>query len=105
VLELRASAGRADWVLAPVIPPDIQLPTIPNVGSVTEAIRNFRDLIFAHVTRSYSASRFAFGIAAFHQQPTGAASYEELAALLHSPALLAPGTSDFVYRPTYPKAY
>jgi hypothetical protein len=103
VLEFRASAGRVDWALAPIIPPDIQLPTIPNVGSVTEAIRNFRDLIFEHVTRSYAASRFAFGMAAFHQQPTGGASYEELAALLHNAALLAPGTSDFVYQINRPR--
>jgi hypothetical protein len=102
-LELRASPGRADWTLSPIVPLDVHLSAIPNIGSVTDTIPKFRDLIFDQVTGSYPASRFAFGLVALHQQPTVEASYKELAELLRNASLLLSGTSDFNYQINRPR--
>jgi len=103
-LEFRSSPGRADWVLTPVIPPDIQLPGIPNLGDVADTTQKFRNLIFEHFARAYAAPRFAFGLVALHQQPTKKASYLELAELLGNASLRLSAASDFMYQINRPRA-
>jgi len=97
-LEFRASPGRADWIVAPVIPADIQLATWPNLGRVEEIAERFSEFIFGAVARVYSAPRFAFGLIALHPQPSREASYAELTNLLRISSLQREGASDFVYQ-------
>jgi len=97
-LEFRASPGRADWVVAPAIPPDIQLAGLPSLGEVEDIIQRFAALIIDAIARSYSAPRFAFGLVALHPQPNRDASYGELIDLLRFAALTLEGASDFSYQ-------
>jgi hypothetical protein len=97
-LEFRASPGRADWVVAPVIPPDIQLTGLPTLGEIEETVQKFGKLIFDAVAQSYSAPRFAFGVVALHSQPSKEASYVELTDLLRIASLQLEGASDFSYQ-------
>jgi hypothetical protein len=102
-LEFRASPGRADWLISPAIPADIQTATYPNLGEIGEAVGKFRELVFAVAANAYDAPRYAVGLVALHLNPSKEASYNELSGLLQNASLRLEGASDFSYQINRPR--
>lgn len=102
-LELRLSPGRADWLLGPSIPPDVQVTAIPNLGDVESALARFGELVFARAAAAYEAPRFALGVIVMQPAESKEASYAELGKLVPQMRDYLGGASDFVYQINRPR--
>ena len=101
-LELRLSPGRADWLLSPALPPDVQLTTLPNLGGIEDVLEGFRGLVFARAAAAYEAPRFALGAVVLHPADRDA-SYAELAQLVPQMKGHLAGASDFIFQINRPR--
>ncbi len=102
-LEYRASPGRVDWAVTPILPAEMVLVEPPNLGEVKTETQKFAELLFGAVASSYNAPRFALGIVAACPQATNADSYTHLAQLLRIEPDHLKGASDFHYQINRPR--
>jgi len=101
--ERRITLSQVDWILAPIMSVETKLPTLPNVGTVADAVNVLRALVFAKAAEIYDAPRFAFGLVATRQTDSAAQSYRELEVLLKNLTLNLEGASDFLYQINRPR--
>jgi hypothetical protein len=102
ILTLSILPGRIDWTLSPKVPQDGPPSNLLAVGSFSEIVPKFIDLILRWIPSCPKVDRLALGVNALMPVPDQAKGYGTLATLLPSVQLDA-ASSDFRYQVNRPR--